>query len=180
MPNWCFNNITIRHSDSSMIDRIEQSKGILQEFIPCPAELHEYESPNRNGEKAKEFSEKYGATDWYSWQVKNWGTKWDIKLDNLDRQDANTISASFDSAWSPPLEAYANLCCMGFEIEAYYYEPGMNFCGTWKGDEDDSNEEYFDLNGYSSDSVRDVIGEELDDMFNISCEMAEREEYHEE
>lgn len=35
----------------------------------------------------------------------------------------------FDSAWSPPTEAYEKLQAMGFVVKAYYWELGMSFCG---------------------------------------------------
>ena len=71
---------------------------------------------------------------------------------------------SFDSAWSPPLEAYDTLRDMGFTIKAYYYEPGMGFAGIW---EDGCDQYYEDLHD---------VSEELDEMFAISEMMEECEE----
>lgn len=184
MPNWCFNNVTIRHSDPAMLDRMAKAQGLLQEFIPCPAELHEHSAPEQDAVRAAYFQAMYGATDWYDWQVSNWGTKWDVDFEMMERTDPNTIQGSFDSAWSPPLSAYERLCELGFEITAHYYEPGMNYCGTWTGHyEGDAetgevftDDNYFELGPYNSDTVREAIGAELDDMFGISEQMADREE----
>jgi hypothetical protein len=189
MPNWCYNNLTIRHADPAMLDRVVKAKeALLTEFFPCPAELHDHDSPEKDAVRAAYFQEKYGATDWYDWQVSNWGTKWDFPLERVERTDPNTVECAFDSAWSPPITAYEKLCVMGFEITAHYYEPGMSFCGTWtghyEGDEETgdvfTDDQYFELGEYNSDTVRDAVGVELDEMFSISENMAEWEAQNEE
>ena len=48
----------------------------------------------------------------------------------------------------------------------------MAFVGKWEDGCDDG----YDYGGTNSKTVRDVIGEELDDMFGISESMAEYEE----
>lgn len=180
MPNWCNNVMTLTHSDPAMIDRATtalKEGTFLNEFFPCPRELHEHESPIRDADLGARFMEQYGATDWYNWQVQNWGTKWDVCAENgVDVVNVNTITASFESAWAPPTQAYEKLCALGFEIRAHYYEPGMCFVGTWSGDENDSFDDYYEYSGESSETVREVIGEELDDMFCISESMSEWEE----
>jgi hypothetical protein len=55
---------------------------------------------------------------------------------------------------------------------AFYYEPGMQFVGKWDNGVDD----YIEYGGEDSTTVRDTIGEELDDYFGISDSMAEWEE----
>ena len=184
MPNWCNNGITLKHKDPAMIQRAQEalaSGTLLNEFFPCPAELHEHDSPQRDEALAKRFLEQYGASCWYDWQVKNWGTKWDVGSDGMmERVDPNTLTASFDSAWAPPTEAYAKLCGLGFEIEAYYNEPGMQFCGKWTGNEDDVFDDYYEYSGETSETVREAIGDDLDDYFGISEDMAQWEEENEE
>ena len=184
MPNWCNNGITISHKDPAMIDRvIKGQEGLLMEFIPTPKELVETVAgfmgeDKRAAHEAQQAANiaKYGYKDWYDWNVANWGTKWDFSLENVDRVDEHTVKAAFDSAWAPPTEAYAKLCAMGFEIEAYYNEPGMGFVGKWVGDEEDYFDDYYEYDGYNSETVREAIGAELDDYFNISESMAEWEE----
>jgi hypothetical protein len=52
-----------------------------------------------------EYIKKFGTDNWYDWQTRNWGTKWNayeqISLDE------NTIE--FDTAWSTPLQAMVHL-----------------------------------------------------------------------
>jgi hypothetical protein len=181
MPNWCYNGVTLRHNDPAMIDRAQHSDGLLSEFLPTPQPLLDTTAGSFGDTERQALLEakeadnvkQFGYKNWYDWNVANWGTKWDVKLDNVEREDDNTLTASFDSAWSPPIEAYQKLEELGFEIEAKYYEPGMAFCGTYNAE---SGEDTFELGGLTADTVRDAIGEELDDYFGISEEMAQYDE----
>lgn len=178
MPNWCNNGVTLRHADPAMIDRVLNAKdGLLQEFIPCPQELNEAVA---NFETNEAMVAKYGYSSWYDWNIANWGTKWDFTLENAERHEDGSVTASFDSAWSPPIEAYIKLCALGFEVEGLYYEPGMQFVGKFTGNEDDFSDDYIEYGGATADTVREAIGEELDDYFGISDEMAQYEEENQE
>jgi hypothetical protein len=179
MPNWCNNGITLRHADPVMIERAAkalQEGKFLQEFIPCPKELTETVAQFGTNDHEKANREKYGYGSWYDFNIANWGTKWDVNSDNVAIEDANTVSASFDSAWAPPTRAYEQLMDLGFEVEAFYYEPGMGFVGKWVDGEDDC----YEYGGQTSETVRDYIGEELDDYFCISESMADWEEENQE
>lgn len=188
MPNWCNNSITLRHADSQMVQRAQEALAngrLLQEFIPCPQDLLDTVAgfPGEDKRAAHEAQMDrnvalYGYKDWYDWNVANWGTKWDIGGDDglTERVDPNTLRASFDSAWAPPTNAYEKLCALGFEIEAYYHESGMAFCGKWSGNEEDFFDDYYEYSGETSATVREVIGDELDDFWCISEDMAQWEE----
>ena len=184
MPNWCSNGITLRHSDPAMIERVVKGQeGLLMEFLPTPKELLDTvagfvgeDKQAAHEAQMKSNLEKHGYANWYDWNIANWGTKWDFALESIDRTDANTVVASFESAWSPPTTAYERLMELGFEITAYYYEPGMCFVGKWE----DGCDDYFEIGGYDSTNVREAIGEELDDYFAISEGMADWEEENQE
>lgn len=127
----------------------------LQEFVPFP-----------NGE-------------WdYNWCVQNWGTKWDVGGEDahMVEQDANGVVFNFDSAWAPPTGAYEHLLEQGFEIIAYYYEPGMAFAGKWENGDDD----YYEYGGMTSDQIADELPDDLDETFGISEAVAEYEAEQEE
>ena len=175
MPNWCSNGLTLTHKDPAMITRAHEamSRGeFLQEFIPCPKELLETTAQFGANDEEKANRERLGYSSWYDFNIANWGTKWDISDASVEVQDANTLTASFDTAWAPPIAAYGRLEAMGFVVEAFYYEPGMAFVGKYEDGDDDC----YEYGGYTSDTVRDVIGAELDDYFGISEEMAQWEE----
>lgn len=184
MPNWCSNGITLRHADPAMIERVLKGKdGLLMEFLPTPKDLTDTVSGFVGDDKQAAHEaqmarniEKHGFKDWYDWNINNWGTKWDFALESIERTDANTVQASFESAWAPPTGAYEKLMELGFEIKAYYYEPGMCFVGKW----DNGCDDYYEYGGEDSTTVREAIGEELDDYFGISEDMAQWEEENKE
>lgn len=180
MPNWCNNTVEITHEDPAMLERVRKAfkeGGLLNEFFPCPAELHEHESPMRDKVLETRFLEQYGAKDWYDWQVNNWGTKWDVGGDGSEAQDIPSgLMLTFDSAWAPPVDAYAKLVDLGFSLRAMYYEPGMCFAGIW----DNGNDELYEYGNMTSEQVAEELPEVLDEAFCISENMAMWEEENEE
>jgi hypothetical protein len=188
MPNWCNNGITLSHEDPEMIQRAAkalQEGTFLNEFIPVPECLKIVSgrvgidgSPEQLAleQSQQDNLNNHNYKDWYDFCVNEWGTKWDVQSDSVAIENDNTVSASFDSAWAPPVRAYEQMTEMGFEIIAYYYEPGMGFVGKW----DNGIDEFYEYGGETSETVRDVIGEELDDYFCISESMAEWEEENQE
>jgi len=185
MPNWCNNVIELAHEDPEMIARADKALRdgrFLDEFIPVPKELHivagrvgDDNDPKQKELEAAEKSnlEKYGYSTWYDYCVNEWGTKWDVGGDGIEPLIlGNTLTASFDSAWSPPCQAYEKLLDLGFMIRAYYYEPGMAFAGIWDNGDDD----FYEYGGMTSQQVAEEFPEALDEMFCISESMAEWEE----
>jgi hypothetical protein len=124
MPNWCNNSVTI----TGPAERIAalwtrasagaEGTALLNAMRPMPAELLEGEA-------------------WYGWRVENWGTKWDIDVQGLEFAEFSdgtaTISGWFDSAWSPPLDAFQAYSNENpdVDMELKYFEPGMSFVGVW-------------------------------------------------
>ena len=190
MPNWCNNVIELAHEDPTMIARADKAlrEGkFLEEFIPVPASLHivagrvgDDTDPKQIELEAQEKAnlEAHGYATWYDYCVNEWGTKWDVGGDGIEPTiEGNALTASFDSAWSPPIQAYEKLLDLGFMVRAYYFEGGMNFAGIWDNGDDD----FYDLPS-SSAAVREEIPEVLDEMFAISesMEMWEEENAEEE
>jgi len=159
VPNWCDNKLILEHNDSEVIERAGNAfaKGeFLNTMVPRPAEHND---------------------NWYTWNIENWGTKWDIgENDGFLEVTPNKISLSFTSAWAPPLQAYYTLQQQGFKIYATYYEPGIGFCGIW----DDGSDQHYDYSHMSVDELIDAIPPELDEEYGISDYMADLEEDNEE
>jgi hypothetical protein len=173
MPNWCNNNIELFHEDKAMLERAKAAfvdGKFLNEFIPIPKELEGTTAPSESNEA---LMEKYGASDWYSWCVNNWGTKWDISPYECEIENGQLVG-SFDTAWSPPIEAYSKLEELGFEVRAYYNEPGMGFAGMYEG-----SDEYYEYSGMSADEAEDYLPEALNEMYCITENMREWEEENE-
>jgi hypothetical protein len=115
MPNWCSNNFRIVGSTESLKPLWEQ---IDRE------------------EKFLEVIKPIGEWD-YGNAVEAWGTKWDVNTDGMEFTDNGDgtaeISGWFDSAWSPPVEAFQTLSedLDSCYLELSYFEPGMCFVGYW-------------------------------------------------
>lgn len=189
MPNWCSNVATLSHPEPKMIARLlasaeQEGPGVLQEFIPCPAELLDSELTTSYGDQEKQkivdtkkaaAKAKYGYESWYDWNVANWGTKWDLCDITASQPFDDTVLLHFDTAWAPPVEAYARLEELGFTVRAYYYESGMQFAGIYEDGNDDCYQDWGDSQG-----ARATLPQELDDTFAISESQAEWEEECEE
>ena len=187
MPNWCNNNLTLTHEDPAMIQRaydaLERGE-FLNEFIPVPADLQITSGYLGSGDEQKELErktaenrEKYGYGNWYDYCVGEWGTKWDVGGQGQSdiHPDGKMLHTSFDSAWSPPINAYEKLVEMGFGVEAMYYEGGMGYAGAFSNGAD----EELVLDGMSADEVEQNYPE-LDECFGISESMREYEAENEE
>lgn len=165
MPNWCQNDVTFRHKDPAMLRRVWQGfygKGLFGEFYPTPDDLANSVSPPANEDIARVNVAKYGAASWYDWNLQHWGTKWDVSEDpqndpDPEKEHYDEIRIAFDTAWSPPEEFFSKMSEeLGFEIEAYYWEPGMDFCGKWTTE---GGSEYYEGSNYPL---------EIDSVFGIS------------
>jgi len=159
-------------------DALERGE-FLNEFIPVPQALKDTVSgsmgeDHREAHEAQQASnrEKYGYSNWYDYCVGEWGTKWDVGGDGQSdiHPDGKMLHTSFDSAWSPPVNAYVKLEELGFGVNAMYYEGGMAYAGAYG----DGNDEEINLEGMSADEIEQNYPE-LDEAFCISESMREYE-----
>lgn len=163
MPNWCSNYVEMHNEDKSKVDELqavlerdsqEEEEGILMHLLPRPSEENE---------------------NWYSWNVENWGTKWDVRAHDWNRIDDNTIDISFDSAWGPPTVAYENLEeDQGWTINAKYEEPGMAFVGEWV----EGFEETYEYD-FEDEDWRDTIPDHLIEYAGLDEEYESWKEWQE-
>ena len=166
MPNWCNNNIEI----TGPIDKIKalwdatqaEDGGLLNAMVPMPVELKDTVKGS-NGDEV----------NWYDWSVTNWGTKWDVGLEGIEYTDNGdgtaTISGYFDSAWSPPIEAYnrfleANEDC---SLTGSYYEMGCDFAGFYDNGDDEHLENLRDEYDLPEDEQSDLF-KRLDEEYALS------------
>lgn len=87
---------------------------------------------NNTEEKCRQLVAEFGADNWYDWNIKNYGTKWDASATEFDL-DVESFNVWFDTAWSPPgifLEKlqvkYPQL-----DFELVYDLEGSNDCGRF-------------------------------------------------
>lgn len=138
MPNYCQNKTTFTHPD------VAKLRELRDEFLKIQ---------NGDGEKGSPFNylrpmppELNEGEGWYNWRCANWGTKWDamtawgIELD----EDEKTLTVSFHTAWSPPIDLYEYLHEeTEWRVEAVYFEAGMGFCGGF--DEENGHDQESDM-----------------------------------
>ena len=144
MPNWCSNSITIQGSTETLKPLWEEANregsGLLNAMVPMPSALEGTTSPAPKEGTPQPLVD--GHDNWYAWRLENWGTKWDVDLDGLEFTDngdgTSEITGWFQSAWSPPIEAYNTFLddMDGVYISADYHEPGMDFAGIYTDGDD--------------------------------------------
>lgn len=150
MPNWCMNSVTFKHAEPEKLREIVDawnSGQFMGTFLPCPKALKDTVAgcagpKGSSAQLALEAQEQrnfelHGAKNWYEWQIAHWGTKWDFGKEQEEKRmrlpkTAKKVSLSFNSAWSPPIEFYEHMrTTHGFDIKAYFFEPGVSFCGVY-------------------------------------------------
>ena len=122
MPNWVFNHLTIDGSKEDIakvkaqvgavvkrkykgVDEVDEKIDeepifSFMNILPPPEDkLDEYHAVHgyANGEKT-------GDTEynWYNFNVREWGTKWDARDVDLLEEHKTSLHYKFDTAWSPP------------------------------------------------------------------------------
>jgi hypothetical protein len=155
MPNWCENTLVLKHADRAMLERVVDSfkngPGLFAEFFPMPKELED--------------------TD--DWCCDNWGTKWDVRLDNYsqisDIED-NTVTLQFTTAWSPPEQWLAKMSNLAFVFKLAYEEGSLQFYGIFTNASGVRNSNYYVEDATLSDRKRNTRKREaFEKRFNKIC-----------
>lgn len=153
MPNWCENKLTVAGEQKNIEAFFDASTGLPADYPLTEFEKKLYPDYERPTEKRFCFNalvpvpgevleigfDGHGVLgadderiDGYNWQIRNWGTKWDIYNDAAEPEFMNGEAVLyFDTAWAPPegwLETVAPMFPdLFFCLE--YNEPGMCFAG---------------------------------------------------
>lgn len=151
MPNWCMNTASI----SGNVEKLKEIVNAAQE------------------EKLLEYLVPIGEWD-YDTAVETWGTKWDATNISWDLDEANsTLELSFDTAWGPPITAYFHAMEEHpLKINAYYYEPGMQFCGYV----DEHGNSHWDID-FKDAQYRYDIPKDIIDHWGLDYEYESWKEY---
>jgi hypothetical protein len=147
MPNWVYNGLTIEGKPESVTKLVEQmnqpftrvhdtwdvstnafmKKNTLYPSpifsfwnIVKPTDMEAYEGqPDRTLSIAEQL--KFQGNDWYSWNVRNWGVKWDVSVSNNEEHpdtyiegpiangDNSVVYYNFNTAWGVAEPALAEL-----------------------------------------------------------------------
>jgi hypothetical protein len=144
MPNWVYNGLTVEGSPDSVKKMMEQLNTPFVRVhdqwnvktqqmekqqvtypnpvfafwnIIKPTNMEVYDSqPKHDPDKPLDFS----GDDWYNWNVRNWGTKWDVAVSSIETYPNTTVEDTangenhvvhynFETAWSRPMGALTKL-----------------------------------------------------------------------
>jgi len=174
MPNWCNNSITVEGPVDKIRELWEKATadgtndtGLLDAMCAMHRELNETVADGSEG------------TNWYNWRVENWGTKWDVSSEGLEFIDNGEgramITGWFDSAWAPPIGAYEQFCEANDDvnIEASYFEPGMDFAGFWTTEGGEEHLEDLHSEYEKPEEMQDELFRRLDEEYDLSSQFAE-------
>lgn len=129
MPNWVFNHLTIDGSKEDIakvkaqvgavvktkykgVDEVDEEVDrepifSFMNILPPPEDkLDEYHAVHGYADGKKSGDTEY---NWYNFNVREWGTKWDARDVDLLEDDETYLHYKFDTAWSPPTEVIAKL-----------------------------------------------------------------------
>jgi hypothetical protein len=96
MPNWCECSLTVR-GPKAALDTFKATLNTKEK----DEKGEEFDVPfafNQTVPRPKEEEE-----NWYSWNIANWGTKWDA-CDPVVDEDDKKVNIHFQTAWAPPKE----------------------------------------------------------------------------
>jgi len=146
MPNWVYNGLTIEGSPDSVKKLMEQMNTPFVRVhdnwnvktqqmekqqvtypnpvfafwnIIKPTDMEAYDGPQPKNDNFEEAM-KFKSDHWYDWNVRNWGTKWDVAVSSLETNpdtymedtvngENHVVYYNFETAWSRPMSALTKL-----------------------------------------------------------------------
>ena len=105
MPEVLDGTLSPHIAPGNFIDGVNKSKGtkfLTLEGISLAGDEWDAERAKQIIKNVKAF-EQTGYHDWYSWNIDNWGVKWDaVRCKSKELSDFNTIVFEFESPWGTP------------------------------------------------------------------------------
>lgn len=119
MPNWVYNDVTIKASAqrcAEIKDALHYQEGSestvlsFQKIVPRPPEEDD---------------------NWYDWNIANWHTKWDACDPMVTVEDDGTLNYSFRTAWSPPMAVIEKFVDTHPDVDVlYHYQEEQGWGGN--------------------------------------------------
>ena len=147
MPNWCYNYLDISGDETLIADIKRQlNKSFVKDHDSWNATtgqmevskttysnpvfaFHNIYNHIQDGISNEEYIKQpdhtlpieqammFKGNHWYDWNVRNWGTKWDVAVHDNDKypetelhdESTTSLGYKFNTAWSPPIEAITKL-----------------------------------------------------------------------
>lgn len=128
MPNWVFCNLSVSGEKSAVETFDAEMKKPHPTFVyPEGQENRGYghldgkwkmteggEFSFWNAIAPEDLESYFTGSQWYDWNNRYWGTKWDVNVEDKDdyigTDGSYNITYRFDTAWSPPTEVFVALC----------------------------------------------------------------------
>lgn len=144
MPNYCNNDLSIVGKPTKIKKFLQDGlndKGewVMSNYYPMPSELDDEIGLNQISDaESRDLKDKYGADNWYTWRINNWGTKWDCTANHYNI-DGNELFINFDSAWTPPIDWLTTIAknYPDLKFRLTYMEEGCQICGLVCVNDDD-------------------------------------------
>lgn len=146
MPNWVFNNVTIQGTK----EQVDNIKATLNTPFSREHENWDIESQSMQTktytysnpvfsfwniirptdlvayaqQPSRDLDNPFSGNDWYSFNCREWGTKWDVAVhdgdeypetilhEHMSEGEDQWLGYSFNTAWSPPIPALVKLSSM--------------------------------------------------------------------
>ena len=114
MPNWFYFSLNVSGKKEDVQEFVQNVKGSkdydtegyefdFNHFIPQPENIFR----GALGDKEKKHCEDNGLPNWYSWNIDNWGTKWNASVDDswvVSDKDGFPYEHEYNlrTAWADP------------------------------------------------------------------------------
>lgn len=163
MPNWCNNELYIRGDSKDIEAFLNACKGYAPAYKLSEAEKKFFKEVDGDYQVAEQHEFTFNALvpvpqeileagysqagkstinailgtenpqDGYTWQIKNWGTKWDVNDPAIMFSGNDEASLIFSTAWSPPIRWLENVAAQfpDLEFELFFEEMGSVFGGNF-------------------------------------------------
>lgn len=193
MPNWVYNTLSIEGSKEDVAKvKAQLNKPFQKEeavysnpviafwnIVAPPADkLDEYFGTHGYADGKEQGNTEY---NWYNFNVREWGTKWDIGVGDgesfsdteLQNESETHLSYRFNTAWSPPLPVIEQLSLQYPKLEiTLEYEEEQGWGGEILWTEEGSTV----INEYDiPDSHKDFV--DRDQIHNCRCQNEVEEDY---
>lgn len=169
MPNWVSNTITVIGETPQDIAEFQKAMSkpiprMSDNGVPTETEPTEFSFWNIKAPEPEIWEEYFtvssggGKTpnNWYDWNNRNWGTKWDAGSVYTEAND-NEMSISFETAWSP-VEQIVDILSLQFRHLSFHYsyeeENGWGGEATYEAGESRDKSEYDEPNSHADYTER--------------------------
>jgi hypothetical protein len=141
MPNWCHNHLYLRgdFADRREFETLnrghaacysEPPRQLTLRIVEASTPLFPLSFHSQVPVPASVLAAGFDPAG-YDWQVRHWGTKWDLMDDTQVYEEDDDLAYIFETAWSPPIEWLRKVAdrFQWLAMEFEYFEPMVGFAG---------------------------------------------------